>query len=311
MQIAIDILNLNKGDEIISSPMSCIASHQPILNNRLRIIWADIDPSTGTLDPEDVRKRITARTKAIVHYHWCGYPGYVDEINEISRQFGVAVIEDATEAFGAEFQNKKIGNTGSDLVCFSFQPVRLPNSIEGGAIAFQSNELFQKAALIRDYGINRRIFRDRNGEISKRCDIFLRGYNAMMNEICGWMGSVQMDHIEKLLEKQWRHAVVFDAVLKNSKTLSTIKRRKQTQPSFWVYSMLSKNKLSFMRECRRRGITVSNVHLRNDFYTIFGEKTRSHLKGVNDFSKRQVNIPSGWWLTKPNEKIIIDLLSNA
>jgi perosamine synthetase len=81
--IALALCDLRNEHEVIASPMACLASNQPVLNFGAKLVWADIDPRTGTLDPTDVRKRITSKTKAILHYHWGGYPGYIDELNNI------------------------------------------------------------------------------------------------------------------------------------------------------------------------------------------------------------------------------------
>ena len=125
ISVAIEVLGLQHGDEVIASPMACLASTQPYTGEGLKIVWADIDPETGTLDPDDVRKRITPRTKAIVHNHFCGYPGYVDEINAIGKQNELTVIDDGIECFGSKYHGKLIGNCGTDITVFSFNPVRM------------------------------------------------------------------------------------------------------------------------------------------------------------------------------------------
>lgn len=112
VSVATATLGLQRGDEIIASPMACLASTQPYAGEGLRIVWADIDPETGTLDPDSVRSKITGKTKAIVHNHFCGYPGYIDEINAIGRENGLTVIDDGIECFGTTYRGKKIGACG-------------------------------------------------------------------------------------------------------------------------------------------------------------------------------------------------------
>ena len=92
IQVALTTLDIVPGDEVIASPMACLVSSQPYLAAGLSVRWADVDPERGTLDPESVRSRITPRTKAIVHNHFCGYPGHIDEINAIGKEFGIPVI---------------------------------------------------------------------------------------------------------------------------------------------------------------------------------------------------------------------------
>ena len=85
---------IKAGDEVICSPMGCLVSTQPYLSAGLKIVWADIDPTTGTLSPESVKSKITSKTKAIVHNHYCGYVGYVEEINKIAKEYNLTVIDD-------------------------------------------------------------------------------------------------------------------------------------------------------------------------------------------------------------------------
>ena len=102
VQIALLTLGIGHGDEVITSPQSCLASNMPILSVGAKVVWADIDPHTGTLSPESVRRKITPATRVIFHNHHCGYPGYIDEINAIGREKGLPVIDDWIEASGAQ-----------------------------------------------------------------------------------------------------------------------------------------------------------------------------------------------------------------
>ncbi len=198
---ALKLLDIKEGDEVIVSPMSCLMTTQPIAYIGAKIVWADIDSETGTLDPISVELKITSKTKAIIHYHWAGYPGYIDEINDLAKEYDIPVIEDATESFGAEYKGKKLGNTGTDIVCYSFTPVRLPNAIDGGGLAFNNKNLYEKALLMRDLGIERKSFRDDFGEISEQCDITIAADSSTMNNISGLVGAHQMNHLDSLLEK--------------------------------------------------------------------------------------------------------------
>ena len=107
--VLIRTLGLGHGDEVVASPMCCLASSQPFAVNGIKLIWADIDPSTGTLDPEAVKSKITPRTRAIVHNHFCGYAGHVGEMRKIADEHGLMLIDDVSEAFGTEYHGRKAG----------------------------------------------------------------------------------------------------------------------------------------------------------------------------------------------------------
>jgi perosamine synthetase len=292
--IALALCDVKNNDEVIASPMACLASNQPALNFGAKLVWADIDPLTGSLNPEDVRKKITPKTKAIIHYHWCGYPGYIDEINNIGKEFGIPIIDDAIESFGSEYKGKKMGNLNTPLTTFSFQTVRLPNSIDGGAIAFKDEEMYKKALRMRDFGIDRKTFRDEFGELSATSDIKYLGYNAIMNELNAYIGSKVMEKTQSLFDKQRENAKYWDNYcLENN--LQPLNRRSESTPNYWVYSFLTSNQKSDLKSIRDKGFYASKVHIRNDYYSCFGKFDES-LKGVEEFSKKQLSVPSGWWV---------------
>jgi perosamine synthetase len=292
--IALALCDLKNGDEVIASPMACLASNQPVLNFGAKLVWADIDPYTGSLNPDEVRKKITAKTKAIIHYHWGGYPGYIDEINKIGDEFGIPVIDDAIESFGSKYKGKQMGNLGTKITTFSFQTVRLPNSIDGGALSFHNEELYLKARRMRDFGIDRSNFRDELGELSSHSDIKGIGYNAIMNEVSAFVGCKVMEKTPALIEKQRTNALVWDDFF-NSKNYKILGARNDIKPNYWIYSFLSPNQIPDLKKNRSDGFYASKVHIRNDHYSCFGALDNS-LKGVTLFADKQLSIPSGWWV---------------
>lgn len=292
-QVAITTLGLMPDDEVIGSPMTCLASNQPFATQHVKIVWADIEPDTGMLDVEDVRKKITPRTKAILINHFCGYVGYVDEILTLAQKKGLFVIEDAIEGFGSEYKGKRVGNLGADVTVYSFQTVRLPNTIDGGAVSFKNKVLYEKAILVRDYGIDRPRFRDEKKEISPLCDIALPGYGATPSEINSYVGCLQMEVIDNLLEEQQQQARKWDVLL-DVPGVKPVMVVPNTKPNYWVYGVLSDNKRGFMEEWRNKGYYASGVHLPNTYYSIFGKQPE--MKGVQEFYSKYVALPSGWWM---------------
>lgn len=292
IQIALTVLGLKPGDEVISSPMSCLASNQPLNTFGLKVKWADIDPKTGTLCPDSVRKSITSRTKLIFHNHFCGYMGHVDEINAIGKEFGIPVIDDCVEAFGAKYKGNIAGNIGTDITVFSFQTVRLPNTIDGGAIVFKDKKMWQDALLARDFGIRRNIFRDQNGEISSACDIATPGFGGTMSDMNSYIGCLQMDALPALLAQQRANANKWNKELDFYKLNS----RNEIEPNYWIYGILSENKSQDMLNFREQGFYASSVHLPNSYYSAFGNQ--GHHAGVLDFYNKFIAIPCGWWFEK-------------
>ena len=274
--------------------MACLVSTQPYLSYGLKVRWVDVDPKTGTLDPASVKKRIKSNTKVIIHNHFCGYPGHIDEINAIGKDYGIPVIDDGIECFGSEYHGMKIGNCGSDVTLFSLTAVRFCNCIDGGIVIFKDKDLYEKSLLIRDCGIDRSRFRDELGEISPECDISLIGYSATMSNVNGYIGLRQMETLPELLEKHRAQAEKWRTVFDFQNATIPI-RRENCNPNYWVYGLLTDDKIGTIKRYRDMGYYASGVHIRNDIYSAFG-KQHVELPGVKEFYKHFVALPCGWWM---------------
>lgn len=298
--VALTTLGVRPGDEVIASPMACLASTQPFITMGVKVIWADVDPQTGTLDPKDVKCKITSSTKAIFHNHFCGYPGYIDEINRLGKEHGIPVVDDAIEAFGSKYKGKNVGSLASDLTVFSFQAVRIPTTIDGGAISFHNKDYYELSLRVRDSGIDRRYFRDELGEINSNYDITTAGFGATMSEINSYIGLKQADVIDELIEKQRMNANSWNKILDNTDFIPLGTRNNETLPNYWVYGILSNDKSETIKKFRSLGYYASGVHYPNNYYSIFGKQEL--LKGVEEFYTKFVALPCGWWTKIDVEK---------
>ncbi|MEG1402206.1 aminotransferase class V-fold PLP-dependent enzyme [Bacteroides sp.] len=296
IQVVLSTIGIKPGDEIIASPQSCLASTQPIITFGAKIVWADIDPLRGTLDPDSVEHKITAKTRAIFHNHHCGYPGYVDEINAIGKKHSIIVVDDCIEAFGSLYKGSMMGNLNTDITLFSFQTVRLPNTLDGGAIIFKDKKLYEKAFKIRDLGVDRTTFRDSMGEISPFSDISTYGYGVTMNEINSYIGCCQMQVLSELFKCQRVNAKHWSEELLAEHSNLRLVDTKNIEPSFWVFGILSDNKLQTINHFRNLGYWASGVHIPNTYYSVFGSQGR--FPGVEKFYSEFVALPSGWWYEK-------------
>ena len=151
--ICLYLAGVRPGDEVIASPLACLATNQPILNLFAKVRWCDVDPLTGNLDPDDLARKVTKHTKAVLLFHWAGNPADLAPIYDTSRRAELSVVEDASEAMGAEYEGKRIGDTGGDYVVFSFYPNRHLTTIEGAAIAFGDAVQYERGKCLKRYGI--------------------------------------------------------------------------------------------------------------------------------------------------------------
>ena len=294
ISVALTTLGIVPGNSIIASPMACLVSTQPYLSSGLTVRWADVDSDTGTLSPDSVRQRITPEIKAIVHNHFCGYPGYIDEINAIGKEYGIPVIDDGIECFGSEYKGKIIGNCGTDVTVFALSAVRFCNCIDGGIVIFKDKALYEKSLLVRDCGIDRTRFRDNLGEINPDCDISLVGYSATMSNVNGYIGMKQMEVVPELLKKHRTQAEKWKTFF-SEKNEYRILQREACNPNYWVFGLRTSDKIETIKKFREMGYYASGVHMRNDKYSAFGRQSVD-LPGVDEFYRSFVALPCGWWM---------------
>lgn len=293
ISVAITSYDFKYGDEVIVSPMACLASTQPYATAGLKIVWADIDPNTGTLDPGSVESKITTKTRGIIHNHFCGYPGYIDEINSIGKKYGVTVIDDGIECFGSLYKGKLIGNCGTDITVFSFNPVRLLTTVDGGAVIFNNERMYEKAILVRDCGIDRSIFRDSLGEINPDCDISLQGYSATLSNVNAYIGICQFSDFNERISKQRKNAKKWKNTLSEYGDYRALESP-DGEPNYWVFGLRAPNKRECIVKFRELGYYASGVHINNNIYSVFDKQDT--LPGVKEFYESFVALPCGWWM---------------
>jgi perosamine synthetase len=293
LQLALRLANVGFGDEVISTAMTCTATNEPIVALGAKIVWADIDPWTGNIDPKDIARRITSKTKAIMCVHWGGYPCDLDEINAIAAKHGLKVIEDCAHAFGASYKGRPIGSN-SDFQCFSFQAIKHMTTVDGGALVCRTKADCDRGRLLRWYGIDRSAKRK-----DFRCeeDIAEYGYKFHMNDVNACIGIEQLKYVQATLDKHRANAAFFNKAFAGMKNVRPLKYSDDRVGSYWLYTMRVKDLPAFMAHMKEACVVTSSVHARNDKHTMFKD-FRSRLPGVDEYAAHQVSIPVGWWLTR-------------
>jgi dTDP-4-amino-4,6-dideoxygalactose transaminase len=188
--VSLHVMDVDAGDEVIVSPYTFIATYNAILINKAMPVFADTDPATLTMDPASIESRITERTRAILPVHIYGMPCDMDPINAIARKHKLAVIEDACQAWLAEYKGRKCGTLG-DLACFSFQNSKHIPSGEGGAVTGNSDELLDRCHAFHNVG-------RATGSFKGAKPYFTRGSNYRMQH---FQAVILMQQIEKLVQE--------------------------------------------------------------------------------------------------------------
>lgn len=303
--LACHLSDIRPGDEVITTAMTCMATNEPFYNAGAKLIFADIDPTTGNIDPNDVRKKITDKTKAIVVVHWAGQPVDLTGINNLVKEKGIKVIEDAAHALGAEYDDKKIGNH-SDFVCFSFQAIKHLTTADGGALVCKSRKDAERVRKIRWYGLDRK-YSERTGMSRWEQDITESGFKLHMNNLNAAIGLEQMKSIDFIVNSHVENGKYYDQNINNDKV--TKLHRSSLGSSYWIYSILVEDRKQFQEYMKANGIASGVVHIRNDQYTVFKEFERDDLHGLDYFSGRLINVPVGWWLSADERQHIVDVIN--
>lgn len=201
--------NIGKGDEVIVPSFTFIATANSPLFVGATPVFADIEEKTYGLDPEDVERKITPRTKAILPVHYAGCPCLIRELKKIAEEHKLIMIEDAAEAIGAAINGKKVGSFG-DAAILSFCQNKVITTGEGGAVVTNSREIYQSLKLLRSHG---RAETSDYFATSETQDYVTLGYNFRMGNILAALGIGQLEKIDKIISKRRKNAETMSAAL--------------------------------------------------------------------------------------------------
>lgn len=306
-------LNINNC-EVLTTPLTCMATNLPILANNLKIKWVDTDPLTCNIDLKDLESKITINTRIIMFVHWGGSPVNLDELNVIlnstEAKFGFRpmVIEDCAHAFGAEFNGVKIGanyKNINSIKVFSLQAIKHLTTGDGGLIILPNVKLYDKAKLLRWYGIDRDKRNYNKKDLRMENDVADWGYKYHMNDINATIGMYNLPHMDRLLEKNRMNAKYYDENLKNIKGVKLM--RTSGNSAYWLYTILIDNRDDFIEYMKINNVMCSQVHKRNDLHTCFAD-FKCELKNLDEVEKSMVCIPVGWWVESPEH--IVNLIKD-
>jgi dTDP-4-amino-4,6-dideoxygalactose transaminase len=307
LQLALRLAGVGFGDEVITTAMTCTATNEPIMAAGARIVWGDIDPGTGNIDPKAIESKITKRTKAIIVVHWGGTPVDLDEVNAIASAHGIKVIEDAAHASGAEYKGKKIAQH-SDYVCFSFQAIKHITTVDGGALFSKSEADYSRGKLLRWYGIDREQPR---ADFRCEADIAEWGYKFHMNDVAATIGLTQLPYLDGLVAQRRELARYYDRELAGVPGVRLCRWKGDRASAYWLYTMFVERREAFMAAQKERNVmAVSQVHARNDKHTMFREFI-APLPGVDAFTKEMICIPIGFWVGQAEREQIVDAIKRG
>jgi len=249
---------IGEGDEVITTPITFAASSNCVLYCGGTPVFADIKPDTYNIDPEDIRRKITDKTKAIIAVHFTGQPCEMDEIHAIAKDHNLYVIEDAAHALGADYKGTKIGNM-SDMTTFSFHPVKHITTGEGGMITTNDEQLYERLKLFRSHGITRDenlMNQNEGGWYYQQLDL---GYNYRITDIQCALGTSQMKKLDSFVARRCQLVERYNAAFADEKAIICPKQLADCNNSWHLYVIRVENRKEVYDALREEGIAV-NVH---------------------------------------------------
>lgn len=320
LELIAQMIGLGPGDEVISTPMTCTATNIPFARTGVKILWADVDSTTGNIDPYSVAQLLSEKTKAVVGVHWGGYPFDIGLIRNMIQDTDlpqyVYIVEDAAHANGARYLGKPVGtcnyglNAHSDFAMFSLQAIKHITSIDGGLVTSYRAEDYERLRVLRWYGIDRKY---RKSSISGHADwdIAEFGQKGHMNDVAATIALAQLPYLEEILEARRRNAGIYDQGLKEASGIKNLpypyRLDADKQSSYWLYTIQVERREDFIRAMKGRGIDTSVVHVRNDVYSAFRRfNDDRHLENLEDYNLHQVSIPVGQWVSEEDAYYIVD-----
>lgn len=315
LHIACLALGIQSGDEAITSPITFVASANCVIYSGGKPVFADISMDTYNIDPEEIEKRITAKTKAIIPVHFAGLPCDMESIKRIADEHDLMIIEDACHALGAEYLDSagKWNRAGScshaDMTVFSFHPVKHITTGEGGAILTNNPDLYERLLLLRNHGITKEPEKFINMEMAISCDANPNpwyyemqelGFNYRITDMQCALGLSQLRKLESFVKRRREIARTYDNAFAGVEHVTAPPRMATRRSSYHLYPVLidfekiRKSRAAFMNGLREKGIGTQvhyiPVHLQPYYRNRLNYKN-GDCPAAEDYYKKALSLP--------------------
>ena len=290
LRLAYHLAGARPGVEVICTPMTCLATATAILETGASVVWADVDPETGNIDPASVERMIQPRTVAVAAVDWGGRVCDFKKLRAVTR--GISLVEDAAHAFGA------IGESRGDFICLSGQAIKHWTTADGGVLVCPGAALTERARLLRWFGL------DRTRGASMRClqNVPEAGFKMQGNDILAAIGIASLKGIQDRLAQHRARAQFYGTRLAAVPYVKLAPA--DPGSSWWFFGLKVSNPLRFASFMADRGVEVGQVHTRLDTQACFDSARSDRLVGLYEFSAHQVNLPCGTHITDEQIELV-------
>lgn len=299
LETAFDLLNLEAGDEVISTPLTCTATNIPLLRKRIKIVWGDINPHNLCLDPKDVRRKITDRTKAIVNVHLAGIE------NDLGKM-PVPIVADACQALGV---------VNGDYNCYSFQAIKHITTGDGGMLVVSNEDEYKTAKLMRWFGIDREKKIQSNWQAYKErqmtFQIDIHGYKRQMTDIAAGMGIAGLRHYEEIMGHLSNLFRLYKTLLLDCNGIRLVDSLEGCKNTHWLCTVLVDRRDDFAKMLHENGVDSNMVQLRNDIFNVFGGRRNDDVPVMDAVEGKYISLPLNMKVTEDDVQYICDLIKKG
>ena len=302
LHMALLLAGARSGREVITTAMTAEPTNTAILQTGAVPVFADVRVDTGNLDPVSVAESITERTCAICVVHYAGYPAALAELRDLADANGIALIEDCAHALGARYMDEGIGTVG-DSAIFSFQAIKHMTTVDGGMLRLRDTYQENLAKRLRWFGLTKGVART-------EIDISQAGYKYNMSNVTATIGRAQLSVIDAAIERHIDNGRYYDAAFAQLPHVVPATIECGAQPSYWLYTLLCDDADGVMRALESIGVSASKLHRPNHYHSVF-EPYRTDLPQLEQFYRRLVHLPCGWWVTDDDRERIIETIAKG
>lgn len=268
LRLALLAAGVQRGDEVISTPWTMIATNTAILEVGAKPVFVDINYEDFNIDVTKIEKAITSRTRAIMVVHYAGYPVDMEEVERIGCQYDLEVIQDCAHALGSTYRGRHIGSFGR-YNCFSFQAIKIMTTGDGGAVTTDKPEVYEDVVKRSWFGIDK-AKRVKTDWGAYPTDVDVLGYKNNNTDIDAALGIVGLRHLDEALKRRKRVADIYNRKLRNLERISLPVYKGDRETAYWLYPIHVDDRVSFAEAMVKAGIQVDKHNERNDKYSIFG-----------------------------------------
>ena len=303
LHLALESLNIGKGDEVIVPSLTFAASIQAIIMTGAKPVFCDIEKDTLNMDIKDMEKSITKRTRVIMPVHYSGLPCDMEKIIKIAKKRKIKVVEDAAHAFGSSYKGKKIGSFG-DLTCFSFDPIKNITCGEGGAIATRDKKLAGIIYKKRILGIDKDTWSRYKHKRDWFYTVSTKGFRYHMSNINAAIGLAQLNKFDKFNKRKKELVKKYDHGLKSVKEVTLIKRDRKNTAPFNYMIMATRNRDKLMKFLKGRNIDSGVHYIPNHIQPLF-KSSKKKLPVTEKAWKEIITLPLFYSMTNEDQHQVI------